>query len=174
MNAEPPYIHGSCPQPRQDLKATHLLLREKVPPRDPAERWGGGGGAERGMRGTERKEEHVKTKQRYAWVSPAKGGVSGQMPDHRQTRHSDRSIPPRCLQPAVTADKHNGLVSPTTTRCNLELTADSASQLWRSWGERHCESINWMRRISISNVGWVEGEKMIDSNRNLRWRERVR
>lgn len=53
----------------------------KVPPRDPAELWE--------MRG-----EGRKTERRCTGVSPAKGGVSGQVPDHRQTRPSDRSIPP--------------------------------------------------------------------------------
>lgn len=52
------------------------------------------------------------------------------MPNYPQPRRSDGSPHPhpRCLQPAVTADKHRGLLIPTTAHCNLELTADSASQ----------------------------------------------
>lgn len=36
----------------------------------------------------------MKTERWCTTVGPAKGGVSGQMPDHRQTRHSDSAPPP--------------------------------------------------------------------------------
>lgn len=50
-------------------------------------------------KGGNKKGEGVKTERWCTTVGPAKGGVSGQMPDHRQTRHSD-SAPPSPLPPA--------------------------------------------------------------------------
>lgn len=68
----------SCPQVNAGPKDTHLLLGKK------------GGEEKRVEEGKGKERNHTVKDFR---VSPAEGGGSGQMPDHRQTRHSDRSIP---------------------------------------------------------------------------------
>lgn len=66
---------------------------------------------------------------------------------------TDLAPPPHCLQPAVIADKHRELLVPTTAHCNLELTADLASQL-RGRGGKDSESIN-SNEIHLDGAGPV-------------------